>query len=89
MFLVGSFDGSGAVTGHIGVENPHIKICVLSSRPEPSRADVRRALSVVMAERWDKYSLLRGCSRGSVATLWQTLVLGSVSLLVSWNMFTV
>ena len=34
----------------------------------------RRALSVVMAERWDKDYPLSGCSRGSVATLWQTLM---------------
>ena len=47
MFLVGSFDGSGAVAGRIRVENPHNKICVLSSRPEPSRADVKTGINVV------------------------------------------
>ncbi len=40
VFLVGSFDGSGAVAGCIRVENPYIKICVLSSKPEPSGTDV-------------------------------------------------
>ena len=65
MFLVGSFDGSGAVAGRIWVENPHIKICVLSSRPEPSRTDVKTGIAVVMAERWDKDSPLSMNFRGT------------------------
>ena len=34
----------------------------------------RRALSVVMAERWGRDSPLSGCSRSSVEALWHTLV---------------
>ncbi len=51
VFLVGSFDGSGAVAGRIHVENPHIKICVLRADQNPLAQMSRRALSVVMAER--------------------------------------
>ena len=74
MLLVGCGKGSRAVSRCIWVKNPNIKICILSkfNDQNPLARMSRQASSVVMAAQCVMDSPLRGCSRGSVATLWHT-----------------
>ena len=69
MFPIGGNDRFRAVARCIWVKNPYVKICILQN---PLALMSRRASSVVMAVRWVMDSPLRGCNRGSVATLWHT-----------------